>query len=373
MASTTLGGQRSSLGAPQGSLLFYAIYLYQQGFEYFRMGYASAMAWVLFVVTMACTIVLIKTSKRWVHYQGGMFEVSVRTGTATFTSAEQIVVRPVPRATRRHRVLRAFIDHTVLIVVAAMFMLPVFFILVTSLMTQQQALTSSLWPNPFQWRNYLDVFSEIPLLRYTWNTTQVAVLSTVGTVVSCVPVAYALSRMQWRGRQVAFVAVLSTMMLPFQVTIVPLYIVFVRLGWIGHLKPLIVPSFFGDAFSIFLLRQFFLTIPEELSDAARVDGASEWQIMTRVIVPLAKPAIAAVALFQFLYAWNDFFAPLLFVGNNPKLWTLSIGLEEFKTRYLAQWNLTMAASVLLMLPVIVLFFLAQRVFVEGVTLTGVKG
>jgi multiple sugar transport system permease protein len=252
-------------------------------------------------------------------------------------------------------------------------MVPIFFILVTSLMTQKQALTSSLWPNPFHPQNYLDVFSEIPLLRYTWNTTQVAVLSTVGTVVSCVPVAYALARMQWRGRQVAFVAVLATLMLPFQVTIVPLYIVFVRLGWIGHLTPLILPSFFGDAFSIFLLRQFFMSIPEELSDAARVDGASEWQIMTRVIVPLAKPAIAAVALFNFLYAWNDFFAPLLFVGNNPKLYTLAIGLVEFKTRYLAQWNLTMAASALMMIPIIVLFFLAQRVFVEGVTLTGVKG
>jgi len=299
--------------------------------------------------------------------------VSVRTGTATFTSADQIAVRPVPRATHRHRVLRAFIDHTVLIVVAAMFMIPIFFILVTSLMTPKQALTSALWPSPFHPQNYLDVFTEIPLLRYTWNTTQVAVLSTVGTVVSCVPVAYALARMQWRGRQAAFVVVLATLMLPFQVTIVPLYIVFVRLGWIGHLTPLILPSFFGDAFSIFLLRQFFMSIPEELSDAARVDGASEWQIMTRVIVPLAKPAIAAVALFNFLYAWNDFFAPLLFVGNNPKLYTLAIGLAEFKTRYLAQWNLTMAASALMMLPIIILFFLAQRVFVEGVTLTGVKG
>jgi multiple sugar transport system permease protein len=131
--------------------------------------------------------------------------------------------------------------------------------------------------------------------------------------------------------------------------------------------------FFGDAFSIFLLRQFFLTIPEELTDAARVDGAGELQIMLRVIVPLAKPAIAAVALFQFLYSWNDLFAPLLFVGGDPNLWTLSIGLAQFRTMTQVDWNLMMAASVLFMLPVIVLFFLAQRVFVEGVTLTGVKG
>ena len=152
-------------------------------------------------------------------------------------------------------------------------------------------------------------------------------------VVSCIPVAYALSRMRWRGREATFLLVLSTMMLPFQVTIVPLYILFVRFGWIGTMKPLIVPLFFGDAFTIFLLRQFFLTIPAELSDAARVDGANEFQIMTRVIVPLAKPAIAAVALFQFLYSWNDFFAPLLYLGENPKLWTLSLGLSEFRGQF----------------------------------------
>ena len=241
-------------------------------------------------------------------------------------------------------------------------------------MTQEQALTSSLIPQPFNPGNYLDVFREVPLLRYTWNTTQVAVLSTVGTILSCVPVAYALARMRWRGP-----AVRVRRRARDPDAAVPghdraaLHHLRARFGWIGHLTPLILPSFFGDAFSIFLLRQFFMTIPEELSDAARVDGANEWQIMTRVIVPLAKPAIAAVALFNFLYAWNDFFAPLLFVGNNPKLYTLAIGLAEFKQQYQVQWNLTMAASALMMLPVIILFFLAQKVFVEGVTLTGVKG
>ena len=193
-------------------------------------------------------------------------------------------------------------------------------------------------------------------------------------LLSCVPVAYALSRLQWRGRQAAFMLVLSTLMLPPQVTIVPLYIIFVRLGWIGSLKPLIIPLFFGDAFTIFLLRQFFMTIPQELSDAARVDGASELQILLRVIVPLAKPALAAVALFQFLYSWNDFFSPLLYAGNNPDSWTLAVALQQFTTLSRGVlWNLQMAASLLFMLPVIVIFFFAQKVFVEGVTLTGVKG
>lgn len=264
-------------------------------------------------------------------------------------------------------------NHAVLIALGAVFLLPVVFIVLTALMTDRQALTPAIWPRPFRWTNFSDVFRDIPLIRYTWNTFRIAALASIGVVVSCIPVAYALSRLRWRGRQGVFLLVLSTLMLPVQVTVVPLYIIFVRLGWVGSMKPLIVPLFFGDAFTIFLLRQFFLTIPEELSDAARVDGASEFQIMTRVIVPLAKPAIAAVALFQFLYSWNDFFSPLVYLIENPNLWTLSLGLQQFEGQFHVQWNLTMAASVLFIVPVIVLFFLAQRVFVEGVTVTGVKG
>jgi multiple sugar transport system permease protein len=287
----------------------------------------------------------------------------------------QIVPRAIPVEERRRRLLMAVANHSIAIVISAAFVLPFFFILVTALMTQQQALTTHLWPSPFQWGNFAKVFSEIPLIRYTYSTLVYAVLATIGVVASSIPVAYALSRMSWRGRNLAFLLVISTLMLPVQVTIVPLYVVFVRLHWIGSLKPLIVPAFFGDAFTIFLLRQFFLTIPQELSDAARVDGGGEFQIMTRVIMPLAKPAIAAVALFQFLYCWNDFFGPLLYTGSNPKIWTLAVGLSQYSetVHRSVLWNIQMAASVLFMLPVIVLFFLAQRVFVEGVTLTGVKG
>ncbi len=256
-------------------------------------------------------------------------------------------------------------------------MLPFVFIVLTSLMTRQQALSTKLWPQPFQWSNYRAVFDLIPMLRYGFNTVVYATLSSIGVVLSSIPVAYALARLQWRGRQVVFILVLATLMLPAQVTSVPLYIIFVRLHWIGSLKPLIVPAFFGDAFSIFLLRQFFMTIPQELSDAARVDGAGEFRILTRVIVPLAKPAIAAVALFQFLFAWNDFFYPLLYAGNSDRSITLAVGLTKLQSsvfvHYGVVWNVLMAGSVLFMLPVIVIFFLAQRVFIEGVTLTGVKG
>jgi multiple sugar transport system permease protein len=280
----------------------------------------------------------------------------------------------VPPSIRRRRVLMAVANHSVAIALSIAFLVPFVFILATALMTNQQALSPSIWPHPFRWSNFSQVFTTFPFVRYTLNSFTYAGLATIGVVLSCVPVAYALSRMRWRGRHVAFVLVLSTLMLPPQVTVVPLYVIFVRLHWIGSLKPLIVPMFFGDAFSIFLLRQFFLTIPEELSDAARVDGAGELQILTRVIVPLAKPAIAAVALFQFLYSWNDFFSPLLYAGSNPDTWTLAVALTQLTALSRGVlWNLQMAGALLFTLPVIVLFFFAQRVFVQGITLTGVKG
>jgi multiple sugar transport system permease protein len=282
--------------------------------------------------------------------------------------------REVPAAVRRRRLLGTIRSHAVLIFVSALFFVPLIFIILTSLMTDQQANSKELWPSPFVPGNYSAVFSAVPYLRYTFNTMTVALLTTLGVVLSSIPVAYALSRMKWRGRQAVFVLVLATLMLPYQVTALPLYVVFVKVfHWVPGLKPLIVPSFFGDAFSIFLLRQFFRSIPDDLADAARVDGASEWQIMTRVIVPLAKPAIGAVALFNFLYAWNDFFAPLLYVGEDSKSWTLAIGLSEFKALHHVNWALTMAASLEFMIPVVILFFLLQRVFIEGITVTGVKG
>jgi multiple sugar transport system permease protein len=282
--------------------------------------------------------------------------------------------RRVPPAIRRRRMLMAVANHSLAIALTIMFLVPFAFIVSTALMTNQQMGSVSVWPSPFKWSNFTDLFDFFPFWRYTLNSLLYAGLGTIGVVVSGIPVAYALSRLRWRGRQVSFILLLSTLMIPVQVTIVPLYIIFVRLGWIGSLKPLIIPLFFGDAFTIFLLRQFFMTIPQELSDAARVDGASDLQILLRVIVPLAKPAIAAVALFNFLYCWNDFFSPLLYAGNNPDAWTLAISLQQLTqlSRGILA-NLQMAASILFTLPVLIIFFLAQKVFVEGVTLTGVKG
>lgn len=281
--------------------------------------------------------------------------------------------RRLPRAVRRRRFLLAVANHSLLIAIAIAFLAPVAFMVLTSLMTTNQALSSHLWPHPFHWSNYTDVFHKAPMLRWTLNTLIYSVLATLGVLVSSIPVAYALARIRWRGRQVAFLVVLVALMLPPQVSVVPLYVMWAKLHLVGTLWPLIAPNWLGDAFSIFLLRQFFLTIPEEYLDAARVDGCGELRILTTVVTRLAKPAIAAVALFSFLYTFNDFFLPLLYVGENPDHWVLSLGLSEFRSLHQVQWNLTMAATLLVMAPVIVLFFLAQRAFVEGVTLTGVKG
>ena len=283
------------------------------------------------------------------------------------------VRRRPPVAVRRKRFLMAVATHSLLIVAAAVFLMPFVFIVLTSLMSSHQALSSRLWPEPFAWHNYVDVFSKAPMWRYALNTLLYAGLATVGLLVSSIPVAYALSRLRWRGRDAVFLITLIAMMLPPQVTVVPVYVLWAKVHLVGSLWPLILPNFLGDAFSIFLLRQFFLTIPEEYLDAARVDGCGEFRILTTVVLRLAKPAIAAVALFSFLFCFNDFFGPLLYTGESAQHWTLSLGLSQFRSLYQVQWNLVMAATLIVMAPVIVLFFLAQRVFVEGVTLTGVKG
>jgi multiple sugar transport system permease protein len=292
---------------------------------------------------------------------------------AVRADSKPVVRKKPPAAIRRRRFLVAVANHSLLIAAAIAFLLPFLFITLTALMSDDQALSAKLWPHPFVWSNFTDVFTKAPLWRWTLNTMLYSGLATLGLLLSSIPVAYALSRLRWRGRNVAFVIVLIALMLPPQVSVVPLYVMWAKLHLVGTLGPLIIPNWLGDAFSIFLLRQFFMTIPEEYLDAARLDGCGELRILTTVVVRLAKPAIAAVALFSLLYTFNDFFLPLLYTGENPHNWVLSIGLSEFRSLHQVQWNLTMAATLLVMAPVIVIFFLAQKVFVEGVTLTGVKG
>jgi multiple sugar transport system permease protein len=289
------------------------------------------------------------------------------------TVAAPFVRRKPPREVRRRKFLVSVAEHSLLIAATLAFVLPVVFVVLTALMTNEQALSTKLWPDPFHWSNFTEVFHKSPILRWTLNSFIYSSVGTLGLLLSSIPVAYAFARLRWRGRDAAFMVVLVALMLPPQVTVVPLYVMWAKLHLVGTLWPLILPNFLGDAFSIFLLRQFFMTIPEEYIDAARVDGCGELRILTTVVCRLAKPAISAVALFSVLYTWNDFFLPLLYVGENPDHWVASIGLSQFRNLHQVQWPLTMMATLLVMTPVIALFFLAQRAFVEGVTLTGVKG
>ncbi|HKA69647.1 MAG TPA: carbohydrate ABC transporter permease [Actinomycetes bacterium] len=271
----------------------------------------------------------------------------------------------------RHRQLLVFIaEHAIAIAVALMFLAPFVFIALTAVMTNTQALTANLWPTSWQFDNFVEVFRAAPMLRYATNSLIYSVLATGFMLLSSIPAAYALARLRWRGRNLAFMAVLVMMMLPPQVTVVPMYILWARWELTGTLWPLILPNLLGDAFSIFLIRQFLLTIPEEYADAARCDGCSELRVMLQIILPLAKPAIAAAALFMFFLTWNDYFGPLLYTGENANNWTLALGLANFKDLHRVQWNLTMAATLVVMVPVIVLFFFAQKAFVRGIALTG---
>ncbi|MEU6342059.1 carbohydrate ABC transporter permease [Streptomyces sp. NPDC046977] len=278
------------------------------------------------------------------------------------------------RAATRRAALHWIAVHALGIAAALFFVLPFVFVFLTAVMSDNQALTRDLWPRTWEWGNFGTVWDTPGFLTWWRNTLLYAGLGTVLTVVSSTPVAYALAKFRFRGRNLSMMLVISTMMLPPQVVIVPMYLFWAKqLHLSGTLWPLIIPMAFGDAFTIFLLRQFLLTIPKEYTDAARVDGCGELRTMLRVVLPMAKPAIAAVALFQFFYCWNDYFGPQIYASENPAAWTLSYGLESFKGAHHTNWNLTMAATVLVMAPVIVVFFFAQKAFIEGVTLTGVKG
>lgn len=294
---------------------------------------------------------------------------------ATASSAAPVKPRgPEAARARRKRILHWIAVHSVAIAVALLFVLPFVFVFLTSVMSDSQAMSGDLWPSSWHWENYKAVFETDGFLTWWRNSLMYAGLGTLFTVCSAIPVAYALAKFRFRGRRTAMLLVISTMMLPPQVIVIPMYLVWAQQFHLsGTLWPLIIPMAFGDAYSIFLLRQFLLTIPQEYIESARVDGCGEVKTLLKIIVPMAKPGIAAIALFQFFYCWNDYFGPQIYAAQDPGSWTLSYGLESFKSAHMVNWNMTMAATLLVMAPVIVVFFFAQKAFVEGVTLTGVKG
>lgn len=267
----------------------------------------------------------------------------------------------------------------VYIIVAAgalAFIFPFYWMIITSVKPNSELFVwpPTLWPRQFEFNHYADALAEVPIIRYLGNTFYLTALNVIGSLLSCSLVAFAFARYEGvPGSRLLFGVLLATMMLPTYVTMIPLFLVFKQLGWVGSLKPLWVPAFFGNAFLIFLLRQFFKSIPNELFDAARIDGASEFAQYWRIMLPLSKPALATVAIFQFQWTWNDFLFPLIYINSQANK-TIALGLQDFyKSQQTVEWQQLMAASVIMVLPVALLFFLLQRYFIEGITLTGLKG
>jgi ABC-type glycerol-3-phosphate transport system permease component len=272
----------------------------------------------------------------------------------------------------RHR-LRSVSGYALAVGGALLFLLPLFWMISSSLKPDYQVLEyPPRWlPDPVRWANYAEALTYVPFGRYTLNTLYIASMTIFGHLLSCTLVAYAFARLRAPGKDMLFLILLATMMLPYPVTMVPIYIGFESVGWVNTFLPLIIPAFFGSPFYIFLMRQFFLTLPVELEDAARIDGANTLQIIWHVILPISKPALVTVAIFTFQASWNDFLGPLIYLHDQTK-YTVSLGLSFFRSSYDVRWAYLMAASLVTMLPVIILFFLAQRLFIEGITLTGIK-
>jgi ABC-type glycerol-3-phosphate transport system permease component len=282
---------------------------------------------------------------------------------------------------KNKEIIKSVILHIVLVIGAIIFALPFVWMLGTSLKTDLQiedvsSLARMLFPNPVQWSNYSKALTYISFLRYLWNTVFVTIMSILGVTLSCSLVAYSFARLRWPGRDATFLVLLSTMMLPGQVTMIPIFLIFTKLGWVNTLKPLWVPAFLGNAFFIFLLRQFFLTIPTDLEDAAKIDGCSHFTTFVRIMLPLIRPAIATIIIFQFMGAWNDLLNPLIYI-HDKELMTLSLAVQSFfsmSTYYgVPEWSKLMAASTMMTLPVVLVFFFAQKHFIQGITLTGIKG
>ena len=277
---------------------------------------------------------------------------------------------------------RRIVTHVILLALCVPFAMPLVWMISTSLKTDAQIFPQedetktlsieSLLPDPVRWDNYPDALGSVPFGTYLQNTLFLCAMNVIGAVFSSAVIAYGFARLHFPGRDVLFLVMISTMALPRQVTMIPVFAMFRMLGWYGTFLPLFVRSFFGNPFFVFLLRQFFRTIPEDLAEAARIDGAGEWRIFWQVMLPLARPALAVVALFTFLGTWNDFFGPLLYI-NDPSRYTLAYGLQQFMSSYGGKWAQLMAAACIFTLPIILLFFLAQKTFIQGISTTGGKG
>ncbi|WP_219461777.1 carbohydrate ABC transporter permease [Nonomuraea rhizosphaerae] len=281
------------------------------------------------------------------------------------------------RGLRRPRRYGRVLLYVALLLGAVPTLLPFVWLVRSALMQDGQMFVAPPeWvPSPFQWSNFSEALTALPFGLYLVNTVIIAVVCVLGTVFTCSVAAFSFSRLRWRGRNVVFALLLSGVMLPYAVTIIPTFVMWQELGALDTFVPLTVPAWFagagGGVFNVFLLRQFFLTIPFELDEAAYIDGATPWRVYWTVVMPLSKPAIVVVTIFTFIGTWNDFLGPLLYLQSEEK-YTLSLGLASFQSTFLTQWGYLMAASAAVIAPIVALFFFLQRYFIEGVTLTGIK-
>lgn len=276
--------------------------------------------------------------------------------------------------TRRKRAADT-IDYVVLTFLSMIVLVPVFWMLSTTLKADAEVfLFPPVWiPETLHWDNFRRALTFLPFATYFLNSSVITFSAMIGQFLSSPLVAYAFARLRARGKGVLFTLVLSTMMLPAQVTMIPQFVLFKQLGLVDTFLPLIVPNLFGSAYFIFLLRQFFLTISPELSDAARIDGCEYFGIFARIFLPLSKPVLATMAIFTFMWNWNDFMRPLIYLSSSEK-WTLTLGLSRFTGMYgMTAWNLLMGATLITLLPCVILFFFSQRYFIQGIVITGVKG
>lgn len=273
---------------------------------------------------------------------------------------------------------RQQIDHAIgyllLMVLALFFLVPLYWMFSTALKNQQQtfAIPPEWVPSPAQWANFSQVFTEVPFARFFVNTIFLVVMNIIGQLFAVTLVGYGFARLRFPGRSFLFLLMLSTLMIPYQVTLVPRFILFAKLGMINSYVPLILPAFTGSPFLIFLVRQYMMSIPYDLDEAAYIDGASRFQVFLRIILPLARPALVLVTVFTFIDVWNDFLQPLIYL-NKPEMFTVSLGLSFFQGARETNWNLLMAASVLAMLPPLMLFFFAQKQLIGGISIEGLKG
>jgi multiple sugar transport system permease protein len=282
-----------------------------------------------------------------------------------------------PGLTRKQKnKIKGLILHIVLILASIGFTFPFLWMLFTALKTPAELLkgTAAFLPADPQWENFKTAVTVIPFLMYLKNSLIIVILVMLGTLFSATTAAYAFAKLEWKGRDKWFIVMLATLMIPLQVILIPTYIMYAKIGWLGTRLPLIIPAFFGGgaAFYIFMLRQFFKGIPKELSESAIIDGATHLQIFVKIMLPLCRPALITVMLFTFMATWNDYFGPLIFLSN-PDHWTLALGLRAFQLQYGGRFDLMMAAALLIMLPTLVIFFFAQKSFIEGITFTGIKG